>query len=50
MEEGELAIPELEQEKGVVDAEKFELVVPVKDVKDQLREIIIKADQVVFGD
>jgi len=50
IEEGELVIPELEEEKKVVDLEEVQINVPVKDVKDQLREIIIKADQVVFGD
>jgi len=50
LEEGELDIPELQEEKKVVDAQEIELVVPVKDVKDQLREFILKADQVVFGD
>ena len=49
-EQQELAIPELEQEKKVVDAENIQIVVPTKDVKDQLREIIIRADQIVFGD
>jgi hypothetical protein len=50
MEEGELSIPELEEEKKMVDVEQIQVVVPTKDVKDQLREIIIKADQIVFGD
>ena len=50
LEEGELAIPELEPEKKVVEAEQIEIVVPVKDVKDQLREFIVKADQIEFGD
>jgi len=50
LEEGELVVPELEQDKMAVDAKEIELVVPVKDVKDQLREFILKADQVVFGD
>jgi hypothetical protein len=49
-EEGDLFIPELEEEKTMVAAEKIEVVVPTKDIKDQLREIIIKADQIVFGD
>jgi len=50
-EEGELAIPELEEEeKKMVDVENIQVAVPIKDVKDQLREIIIKADQIVFGD
>lgn len=50
IEEGELAIPELEEEKQAVDVEEIQVNVPVKDVKDQLREIIVKADQVIFGD
>ena len=43
-------VPELEREKEVIEAEKLQIVVPVKDVKEQLREIIVKADQIVFGD
>jgi len=50
IEEGELIVPQLEKEKQVIEAEKIQLVVPTKDVKEQLREIIIKADQIVFGD
>ena len=50
VEEGEIIIPELEPEKKVVEAEQIQIVVPVKDVKDQLREFIIKADQIQFGD
>lgn len=41
---------ELEKEKAVIEAEKLEYTVPIKDVKDQLREFIVKADQIVFGD
>jgi len=50
LEEGDYDIPELEEDKKAVDVEQIQVVVPLKDVKDQLREIIIKADQVVFGD
>jgi hypothetical protein len=49
IEEGELVIPELEEEKKMVDVEQIQITVPIKDVKQQLREIIIKADQIVFG-
>jgi hypothetical protein len=49
IEEEELAIPELEEEKQVVEAEQIQIGVPVQDIKDQLREMIIKADQIVFG-
>ena len=45
-----VVIPELEQEKRVIEAEQLQISVPIKDVKDQLREIIVKADQIVFGD
>ena len=45
-EEGELVIPDLEKEKVV---EKFDIDVPVKNIKDQLREFIVKADQIHFG-
>jgi len=34
-------VPELEREKEVIEAEKLQIVVPVKDVKEQLREIIV---------
>jgi hypothetical protein len=50
LEEEELAIPELEPEKKVVEVEQIQIVVPVKDVKEQLREFIVKADQIQFGD
>jgi hypothetical protein len=43
-------MPELEQEKKVLDADKIEFLVPTKDVKEQLREIIVQADKIVFGD
>ena len=42
-------IPELEGEKKFVEPEKIQLTIPVKDIKDQIREFIIKADQVQFG-
>ena len=48
-EEGQLGIPELEVE---LEQEKnfTEYNVPIKNVKDQLREFIIKADQIQFGE
>lgn len=45
-----LEIPELEREKKLVEAERIQVAVPVKDVREQLREIIVRADQIVFGD
>ena len=43
-------IPELDVERKFVEPEKIKLTIPIKEIKDQLREIIIKADQVQFGD
>ena len=43
-------IPELEKEKKFIEPEKIQINVPVKDIKDQIREFIIKADQVQFGE
>ena len=43
-------IPELEKEKNMIETEKIQIQVPIKNVKDQLREFIIKADQIQFGD
>ena len=43
-------VPELEKEQKMVEAEKIQMQIQVKDVKDQLREFIIKADQIQFGD
>jgi len=40
------SIPDLERER----AEKIEYTIPVKNVKDQLREFILRADQITFGD
>jgi len=45
--EEDIVIPELEVEKKVL-GENFEL--PIQNVKDQLREFIIKADQIQFGE
>lgn len=43
-------IPNIEPEKEMIEASKLKLNVATKDIKDQLREILVKADQVVFGD
>ena len=50
--EEEIEVPELEfdKDKKVIPLEDIQIEVPVKDVKEQLREIIVKADQIVFGD
>ena len=49
-EEEPLEIPALEVEKKFVEPEKIQLTIPVKDIKNQIREFIVKADQVQFGD
>lgn len=46
--ENVIDIPNLEPEKVAVD--DLQITVPIKQVKEQLREIILKADQVSFGD
>ncbi len=40
---------DLEKEKLMVPVEEIKISIPTKDVKDQLREFIIQADQIVFG-
>lgn len=50
LEAHDLEVPELEKEKQVINVDQLQVMVPVKDVKEQLREIIIRADQIVFGD
>jgi hypothetical protein len=48
--EGELeGLEELEGEEGEEKMTKLDISIPVKNVKDQLREFIIKADQIHFG-
>jgi hypothetical protein len=46
----EEGIPELQRDKIYVQPEKIKIGVAVKDIKDQIREFIVKADQVKFGD
>jgi hypothetical protein len=50
LEEGEPKIQEPEREKQFIDTHKLQISVPVKNIKDQLREFIIRADQIKFGD
>lgn len=42
--------PELEKERRFMQTEKIQMNIPVKNVKDQLREFILKANQIRFGD
>jgi hypothetical protein len=50
LEEEEPMIPGLESEiQKPIIKEKINLVVPVKDVRAQLRELVINADQIKFG-
>jgi len=43
-------IPELDNEERYIPTEKLSINIPIKNVKDQLREFILKADQISFGD
>jgi len=43
-------IPELEKERRVLGHDQLQINVPIQNVKDQLRELIIKADQIEFGE
>ena len=42
-------IPELDVEKKFVEPEKIQLTIPVKEIKNQIKEFIVKADRVKFG-
>jgi hypothetical protein len=42
-------LPELQEEIKYVDPNQIQLTVPIKNVKDQIREFIIRADQVKFN-
>ena len=42
-------IPELEIERKVLGKEKIQFEVPTDNIRNQLREFIIKADQISFG-
>ena len=48
--EQEQPLEELEPDQVYVDPAKLRLTIPVKDIKDQIREFIVKADNVRFGD
>ncbi len=50
-EEGEIEpIEELEKERDMIPTENIQIAVPVQNVKNQLREFILRADQIKFGD
>ena len=49
-EEEDIQIHALEREKRVIETNKLQITVPIKNIKDQLREFIIRADQIKFGD
>jgi hypothetical protein len=50
LEPGEIIdLEELEREKVVIPAERIQIGVPTKNIKNQLREFIIQADQIQFG-
>jgi hypothetical protein len=43
-------IADLEKDYRMIPTENIQLTVPVKDVRNQLREFILRADQISFGD
>jgi hypothetical protein len=47
--EKDINFPELTKHFDTIATEKIEINVPTKNIKNQLREFIIKADQVKFG-
>ena len=50
VEEGEIVAPEeLERERIMASKEDIQLGVPTNNIRNQLREFIIRADQIVFG-
>lgn len=49
IEEGEIKLPELGEEREKIDIEKIKMKIPIEDVKTQFREFILKADQIKFG-
>lgn len=49
IEEGDIELPGLPEEKEKIDIEQIKLKVPVEDVKEQFREFILRADQIKFG-
>ena len=42
-------IPELEKEGKKIQTAKINMIAPIENVKSQLKEIILKADQIKFG-
>ena len=48
-EEVEGNIPNLEQEHELMDTKKLQINIPVSSIKNQLREFILRADQIKFG-
>ena len=43
-------IDDLEKERVMIPTENIQITVPVQNVKNQLREFILRADQIKFGD
>jgi hypothetical protein len=43
-------IPDLQKDLKFIETEKIQIGIPIKNVKDQLREFVLKADQIKFGD
>ena len=50
IEEGNDSIPSLEKEQGLIDTRKLQINIPIVNVRNQLREFILRADQIKFLD
>jgi hypothetical protein len=49
-EESDANIPNIEREYEVMDTTKLQINIPTTNIKNQLREFILRADQIKFGD
>jgi hypothetical protein len=49
-EELDLNIPNIERQHEVMDTAKLQINIPTTSIKNQLREFILRADQIKFGD
>jgi hypothetical protein len=46
----DINVPNLEREHEVMDTTKLQINIPTTNIKNQLREFILRADQIKFGD
>jgi hypothetical protein len=46
----ETELPNLKKDYETMETDKIQINIPVKNIKDQIREFILRADQIKFGD